>query len=234
MMKAANLWDCDDLVCISRYLRWSGDGAVLIKRGVNAAPIIVVDICTQNTSQVNFVHDDHMVQALSTDRPDCSLDVYVLPWRLFGGDMLGDTQLPDPFGELPAVAAVPIPDQIVWSGTLREGFRNFAREPILSGMLCGADVQDFAAIQANDDHRVQQSEGHGNNDEHVDRRGVVHMILKKRFPTGRRPRRKSLKIMHTVRFVILNPASEVRRECGRRPIQRFHCTSERSVGAARL
>lgn len=155
MMKAANLWDCDDLVSVGRYLRWPRDGAILIQSSVNAAPIVVFDICTQNTLQVPLVHDDHMVQALSTDRPDCSLGVYVLPRRLFGGDMLGDTQLPDPLGELPSVAAVPISDQIVWPGILRESLRNLACEPVLSGMFGGADMQDFSAVQANNDHRVQ-------------------------------------------------------------------------------
>ena len=57
------------------------DWSILAQRLMSASLIIVGHIRPQDSPQVGFPEDDHMVKAFPSDRADESLDISVLPWR---------------------------------------------------------------------------------------------------------------------------------------------------------
>ena len=70
----------------SRYdpteqLDWSMDRSVLAQRQMSASLIIVGHIRSQDSPQVVFPEDDHVVEALPPDRADEPLNVSILPGR---------------------------------------------------------------------------------------------------------------------------------------------------------
>ena len=56
-------------------------GWVFAEREVSAGTVVVRQIGAKHASKMSLVEDDDMVQTLSTDRPDHTLDVGVLPRR---------------------------------------------------------------------------------------------------------------------------------------------------------
>ncbi len=63
-----------------------------------------------------LVEDDHMIQAFSTDGPDNTFDIRILPWRAARGDNLIYAQAPDPSLNLLAVYRIAITQKIAWRG----------------------------------------------------------------------------------------------------------------------
>lgn len=80
MMEFANLWDFQDPTQRRRLDR-SADGWVLAQLQVSPRSLVVVEVGLQKTSRTGFIEDDHMVQALATDRLDLSLRSVALTVR---------------------------------------------------------------------------------------------------------------------------------------------------------
>ena len=60
-------------------LDWSGHRAVLREREMRTRAHLVRDVARKPLTQAEFVHHDHVIQALTSDRADEALDVSVLP-----------------------------------------------------------------------------------------------------------------------------------------------------------
>ena len=78
MMKAAELWESDDLARIG----WAGRtrlGAVLCERQVGPGSMVIVEIERQDPSQVTRVQYNDMIEAFPPDRSNDALDIRILP-----------------------------------------------------------------------------------------------------------------------------------------------------------
>ncbi len=81
MMKAADFWSLDHL-SERRRLDWSAERRIFFERQMCAALFVVFEIVFQDPAQPGLMEDDDVIQALSTNRSDQSLNVGVLPRAL--------------------------------------------------------------------------------------------------------------------------------------------------------
>ena len=70
--------------------------------------MVVAEIAAQTTTKVALVQDDHVVEELSADGADHTLDKRVLPGRARGCENLGDADGLHPSAKLGAIDAVAI------------------------------------------------------------------------------------------------------------------------------
>ena len=67
------------------------------------------------------IQDDEVVQALSSNRADQSLDIWILPWTVRRGQDFRHAQRRNSQTDVVAVNAVPIPDEIRGWVSIGEG-----------------------------------------------------------------------------------------------------------------
>jgi hypothetical protein len=81
MVQAADFGNLHDLACL-----WELDGpdvgGILVEREVRASLVVVREVPSQDVAQVPFAKDEHMIQALASDRADEALRQGVLPRAL--------------------------------------------------------------------------------------------------------------------------------------------------------
>lgn len=81
---------------------------VFLEPEVRSTPMIVPAVRREDTPEMRFVHDDDVIETLSSDRADRALDVRILPRTRRRGDDLGDAHASESALEHGAVDAVPI------------------------------------------------------------------------------------------------------------------------------
>lgn len=97
-MKATEHWLSVDVSGLDR-LDWPRYRTVVLQSQMSSAPVVVVQILPENSTQMPLVHDDHVIQAFPPNRPDHFLYIWVLPWRPLGCPDLLDAQRGDPTSE---------------------------------------------------------------------------------------------------------------------------------------
>jgi hypothetical protein len=80
MVQAANLRNFDD-PSRRHWLNRSTDGRVLSQRQVRPGLLVVFEVRLQDAAQASFIQDNHVIQALATNRPDQPLNVSVIQSR---------------------------------------------------------------------------------------------------------------------------------------------------------
>ena len=86
------------------------DRSVLVERPMSPQLIIISGILRQNPAQVRFAEDNHMVDALASDRSDQPFGEAVLPRRGWGDGLVTDAHGPQLAGDECAVDLIPITD----------------------------------------------------------------------------------------------------------------------------
>ena len=54
-------------------------GRVFLEGKVGSAPVIILDVGREHAPEMPLVQDDHVIEALSADRADHTLDIWILP-----------------------------------------------------------------------------------------------------------------------------------------------------------
>ena len=110
---------------------------------------------------MSLVQDEDMIQALAADGADDPFDERVLPGCPWSNEHLSNPHAGDAPGEGLAVDGITIAEQISRSGLVREGLEDLASGPAGRGVIRDVEVEEFAAIMAEDDEDVEQAEGEG-------------------------------------------------------------------------
>jgi hypothetical protein len=85
----------DRLRCDAAYvLDGTMDWSVFAKRPMSSQLVVVGSILRQDPAQVRFAQDNHMVNALATNRSDQPFGEAVLPWRAWGNRLVADSHGP--------------------------------------------------------------------------------------------------------------------------------------------
>ena len=85
----------DRLRCDAAYvLDGTMDWRVFAKRPMSSQLVVVGSILRQDPAQVRFAQDNHMVNALATNRSDQPFGEAVLPWRAWGNRLVADSHGP--------------------------------------------------------------------------------------------------------------------------------------------
>jgi hypothetical protein len=104
-------------------LNQSTDRRVLAQREVCPGVFVGVEVGLEDSPQTGLVHNNHVIQTLSTNRSDQPLDVGVLPGRLRGRENFPNAEPLRGFVESLSVASIPIPQQLTWRAVPRERFQ---------------------------------------------------------------------------------------------------------------
>ena len=63
---------------------------VFLEREVRSGPMVILEVGREDTPEVRLVKDDHVIEALSSDRSDQAFNVRILPWTRRRGDNFRD------------------------------------------------------------------------------------------------------------------------------------------------
>jgi hypothetical protein len=142
-MKATELWNCDNL---SNLQRFSMKRTLLAEAQVGSRFVVVAEIRRQCSLEMASVQDDVVVQALSSNRADESLGIWILPGTSRCCQNLFDAQRLDSQSNLSTVPAVAIADEITGSVSISECLHDLLRGPSPSRMLGHVEMQHLATI----------------------------------------------------------------------------------------
>ena len=90
MNSAEDRHSCDAAYVLSGAM----DRSVFAKRPMSPQLVIINGISRQAAAEVRFAQDNHMVDALATNRSDQSFGEAVLPWRAWGNRLVADSHGP--------------------------------------------------------------------------------------------------------------------------------------------
>ena len=110
-----------------RTARWACAGRVLPKRNVSSRFIIIGGIFRKSSSKVMFADHDHMISALTPDRPDQSFNIPVLPGRAERRGPVPDAHCSDASFERAAKCSVIVANEIFRRAVPGECLGNLAR-----------------------------------------------------------------------------------------------------------
>ena len=138
--------------------------------------MVVVHVLSKHSPEMPLIEDDHMVEALTPDRPDHPLGVRVLPGRPSCGLDLLDAKRRYPTCEIEAVDPVSISDEISWNCFPLESLGDLLACPRRSRVRGDIEMEDLPSCVVQDEEDVQNSEGGSRHGEEIDRDDVRGMI----------------------------------------------------------
>jgi rhomboid protease GluP len=144
---------------------------------------------------MSLAQNEEMIQALAAKGADDAFDERILPGSPWSNEHLSNPHAGDAPGEGLAVDGIPIAEHISRSGLLREGLENLAGGPVGRRVIRDVEVEEFAAIVAENDEDKEKAEGEGGDHEEVDGNELSGMRGEKGTPGGRRPRRRPVHVL---------------------------------------
>src|SRR5260370_6930622 len=99
-----------------------------------------------------FAHDNDVVDALASDRPDQSFGKAVLPRRARGDGLVTDAHGSESARDDSAVDPIPIMDQVARGLIPRECFGDLACDPVRGGMGCNVSPDTLSPRYTTDDY----------------------------------------------------------------------------------
>src|ERR1700730_14557172 len=140
----------------------------------------------QMVIQVGFVENDHMVEALTANRTDETLDVGSLPRGSRRRQNLLDSHCRHTLSEFSAKYAIPIPQHVAGDQIKREGLSQLLHGPFGRWMRGHVEMDDTAALVSHDQEHVKDLKADGGHGEEVDGDHGFHVIVEERPPSLRR------------------------------------------------
>ena len=119
-----------------------------------------------------FVEDDDVIQALSTNRSDQTLDVWILPGRSPSGDNLFNSHVGYAILELVPVDAISITNQEPRRRIIGKRLNHLLTRPRSRWMSGDVEMDNHPAVMSQDDEGEQYAESSCRNGEEVDRYDV--------------------------------------------------------------
>ncbi len=92
--------------------------------------MIVVDLFAQDSPEVSFVEDDHVVETLPANATNEPFDVRVLPRRARRRENPLDAKSGDAMVEVPAVYLIAVPKKVTRCRNPRKGIDDSLRRPL--------------------------------------------------------------------------------------------------------
>ena len=132
---------------------------------------------------MTFVEYDHMIHAVTPNRTNESLNIWVLPRRLWSNWNFLDTHIPDALLEDATVDSVAITNQKSQRCIVRKGLDHLLRSPVGCRMSGDIEMHDMSAILAEDNEGEQNAERGRRNGEEIDGDNVSSMIVEKGPPS---------------------------------------------------
>ncbi len=136
-----------------------------------------------------LVEYDEVVEAFSPEGADDALGERILPRRVGRDEHLLNAEAVEAAVKDVAIDRVAIPEKIPWRRLVGERVNDLLGGPGGGRVISDIDVQEFAAVMAEDDEAKEQAEGQGRDDEEVDSHYLPEVRLQEGAPTRRGARR---------------------------------------------
>ena len=166
MVQTADLWNLDHMAQRER-LDGSGNGCVFFQRKMRPTTLVVFEVALQNSTQPGLMEDNDVIQALSSNRSDQSLEIGMLP-RTLGRSQ--DFLNAHPFrhlAEFQPVRSVAIAQQILQRMVPRKCFQKLSGGPLCGGVSGRRKMHQTSTVMAENHERKQELERDGGHDEEI-------------------------------------------------------------------
>src|SRR5213083_2575112 len=137
---------------------------------------------------MTLIEDDDVVQAFAADRADQAFGEGILPGGAGGDEDLTDSHLRDSASERVTIDRVPVAEQIFRSRLIGKGVDHLTCRPRGGRVGGDVDMDEVAAIVAEDEEGKEQAEGEGRDHEEIDGGDLAEMGLEEGAPGRGRPR----------------------------------------------
>ena len=168
MMEATHLANRDDLSGGDWFDR-SRVGRVFAQSEMGPAPMVIVDMSRQDTTQLRRVDHDHVVQTLAAEGADQSLHIRVLPRARRTRDHLADTHASDSALECVTIDRIAVSQQPSRCRIVRTRLNDLLGRPCRRRMLGDVEMNNPPAVVRQHDEDEEDSAGEGGDGEEIDR-----------------------------------------------------------------
>src|SRR5262245_21247831 len=122
---------------------------------MRSRPIVVTNVTFQDSTQVPFVDDDHVVQTFSAKTSDKTFRIAVLPRTPRRCWHLPDAQSVHLCCETVTIDPIAVSHQVSRHGFLRKRLHDLLCRPIGCGVLRYIEMQNTATVVRQDDKYIQ-------------------------------------------------------------------------------
>src|SRR5215467_8927759 len=119
--------------------------------------VVITKVAFQNSPQMPFVDDDHVVQTFSANTPDNPFRIAVLPRTPCRYRHLSDTQTVHSCSENMPKDPITISYQVSRTSVVRKRFHDLSSSPIGGWVFRNIEMQNAATIMRRDDEDIQDS-----------------------------------------------------------------------------
>src|SRR3954454_1755018 len=117
--------------------------------------VVVLLVRAQQTTQMLLAEDDHMIDALASDRADQSLRMSVLPWRSRRCRSVANAHRPNAARKCLAIDAVSITDEVLRRALPPAGLADLPSDPFGGWRCRDADPKNSSAVMSKNEKAVQ-------------------------------------------------------------------------------
>ena len=183
MMQATYTWHRNQLgPCRRLALYQSVPGRLFLKSIVCTIVMVVVDVFPDQTPQMPFVQNNHVVQQFPATTADPSLRQTILPGAAVA---CASRFCPARLQHLDYVFAelrIPIQDHVPVTAGVWKRLAQLLHNPLARGVLRGIEMKDPPPVVFDHEKAVQHAKGHGRDGEEVQRGDSFPMIPQKDEP----------------------------------------------------
>ena len=145
--------------------------------------VVVRHVVSEQTPEMTFAEDNHVIETLSSTGSYPPLGDRVLPGAPVRRAHGIDPQAPDRSHDLRREDRVAVEQEVARSALRREGLPKLLDHPTGAGIRGDVDVDQPSAPMIDDEPDVDQLEAHGRDDAEVHGRDGVPVISEERHPT---------------------------------------------------
>ena len=127
---------------------------ILSKPKMRQRSVVVGQVLLQHSTQMPFVQDNHMIQAISSDCPNYSFTKTILPRRPAGDNDLFNTEYLESISDQFTINSVPIPNQIPRCRVKRKRLDQLQARPIGSWICCDVEVNHSSSVERQDQEYI--------------------------------------------------------------------------------
>ena len=139
--------------------------------------MVIADVVTDQSAQVDRIEHDHVIQQISATAPHPTFGNPVLPRAEKGSSEDTNFQELQYLGHVGAIFLVPVQDQIFRRAFLWKSFSQLLHDPWAGRMLRSIEMEDSPPVVTNDEEAVKKSERRSRHCEEIHCRNRFAMVL---------------------------------------------------------
>ena len=181
VVQTTDFWDLDDVAHAGR-VNGSRLRSVFAEGEMGSRFVIVGKMGGQDSTEMLFAKDDHVIETLSAYGSHKALSVGILPGRPRCCEHLVDAEATNSTSELASVDAIAITDHVLGRTVFGKCLHDLLCRPSRAGMLGDVEVKKAASVVGQYEEDVEHAKGRGGHGEEVDRGQRPDVVVEKGSP----------------------------------------------------